>query len=56
MRAGYKEDVLKNIVGFFGYMANRTGTLWENTDTSASCDHCFASYVICWLEKLKNII
>ena len=56
MRAGFKEDVLKNIVGFFGYMANRTGTLWENTDTSASCDHCFASYVICWLEKLKNII
>ncbi len=54
MRAGLREEVLQNIVGFFGYMAQRTGTLWENTDPSASCDHCFASYVLCWLEKTKN--
>ena len=56
MEAGLREEVLSNIVGFFGYMAQRTGTLWENTDPSASCDHCFASYVICWLEKIKNTI
>lgn len=31
---------------FFGYMAERTGTLWEYSDSQASCNHCFASYVV----------
>jgi alpha-L-rhamnosidase len=26
-------------------MAEKTGTLWENKDTSASCNHGFASHV-----------
>jgi alpha-L-rhamnosidase len=30
---------------FFLYMADLTGTLWENIGTSASCNHGFASHV-----------
>ncbi|MBP3936605.1 MAG: hypothetical protein IK954_03365 [Clostridia bacterium] len=50
---GYRETVKKNIEGYFGYMANTTGTLWENISTVASCNHGFASYVLCWLDQLK---
>ena len=32
------------IADFFVYMADRTGTLWENTHDLASCDHGFASH------------
>jgi len=28
------------------YMAERTGTLWENIDTRASLDHGFASHIV----------
>jgi alpha-L-rhamnosidase len=45
------ELLLENIEGFFGYMAARTGTLWEHNDTSASCNHGFASHVLVWLRK-----
>lgn len=50
-RAGLGELLLENIEGFFGYMAARTGTLWEHNDTSASCNHGFASHVLVWLRK-----
>ena len=50
-RAGLGELLLENIEGFFGYMAEKTGTLWEHNDTSASCNHGFASYVLVWLRK-----
>lgn len=30
--------------GYFQYMADRTGTLWENDTICASCCHGFASY------------
>jgi alpha-L-rhamnosidase len=33
-------------------MAERTGTLWENVDVSASCNHGFASHVIYWLNGI----
>lgn len=38
--------ILEESVGFFDYMALRTGTLWENISTSASCNHGFASHVV----------
>jgi alpha-L-rhamnosidase len=38
--------ILKESIGFFDYMAKRTGTLWENISTSASCNHGFASHVV----------
>jgi len=43
----HKSDrILKESIGFFDYMAKRTGTLWENISTSASCNHGFASHVV----------
>ena len=54
MRYEEYEKVLENITDYFYYMAERTGTLWEHTGTTASCDHGFASYVICWLDELKK--
>ena len=30
---------------FYLYMAEQTGTLWENVGASASCNHGFASHV-----------
>jgi alpha-L-rhamnosidase len=41
-------QILDETRSFFGYMAERTGTLWENVDASASCNHGFASHVA-WL-------
>ena len=41
---GLYEQLLKEISGYFYYMAERTGTLWENTTDYASCNHSFASY------------
>ena len=54
MRIGEYEKAQENILGFFGYMAERTGTLWEHIGTTASCNHGFASYVITWLDKLHR--
>ncbi len=39
-------QILNESIGFFDYMAQRTGTLWENISTSASCNHGFASHVV----------
>ena len=44
-REGLSAKVLEETRGFFLYMAERTGTLWENIDTAASCNHGFASHV-----------
>lgn len=41
---GYRERLLLEIKEKFSYMASRTGTLWENINTAASCNHGFASY------------
>lgn len=54
MQLGYHETVRQNILGYFLYMAEQTGTLWENISTTASCNHGFASYVLCWLDQLEN--
>jgi alpha-L-rhamnosidase len=44
-RYGEQAQIKKEIVDFFLYMAEKTGTLWENVGASASCDHGFASHV-----------
>ena len=46
------EEIMDNIEGYFYYMAEKTGTLWEIDSDNASCSHGFASYVLCWLDKL----
>ncbi len=48
---GDRDTVLSNIEGFFTHMAKASGTLWEDKDGAASCNHGFASHVLVWLEK-----
>lgn len=43
-RYGLYSRLLEEIEGYFLYMAQRTGTLWENITDYASCSHGFASY------------
>lgn len=43
---GLYEQILSEIKDYFYYMAQRTGTLWENIGTEASCIHGFASYAV----------
>lgn len=51
-RAGEYGKLKENILGYFGYMAEQTGTLWENDTPTASCNHGFASHVLVWLSHL----
>ena len=51
-RYGYKAELYDNIKGYFTYMADLTGTLWEHDGPYASCNHGFASHVIYWMDKL----
>ncbi|MDO5581398.1 MAG: hypothetical protein Q4G69_09685 [Planctomycetia bacterium] len=44
-QADRSEQLLKESVAYNEYMADRTGTLWENDDTHASCNHGFASHL-----------
>jgi alpha-L-rhamnosidase len=44
-RFGEAERILRDIRGYFSYMAEQTGTLWENAGSYASCNHGFASHV-----------
>ncbi len=55
-RYGYSDKLYGDIKGYFSYMAERTGTLWEKIDTSASCNHCFAAHVICWMDDLGLLV
>ena len=50
-RWGMKEKLIEEIKGYFTFMAERTGTLWEHDNISASCNHGFASHIICWLTE-----
>ncbi|HMA61698.1 MAG TPA: hypothetical protein VKP78_03520, partial [bacterium] len=38
------QTIIKEIPEYWLYMAERTGTLWENKSTAASCNHGFASH------------
>lgn len=42
---GHAGQIKTELVDFYLYMAEQTGTLWENIGTSASCNHGFASHV-----------
>ena len=44
-RYGLAKQLLNESIDDFLYMANRTGTIWENTTTVASCNHGMASYI-----------
>ena len=50
--AGIYDCLENDIREYFDYMAKRTGTLWENDSTVASCNHGFASHVLIWLDRL----
>ena len=54
-RQGLFEDVIKEIKEVFLGMAKETGTLWEHTLPTASCNHGFASYVLYWLAGIFGI-
>jgi len=54
LRYGFKKVLLDNIEGYFLYMAEQTGTLWENVTSTASCNHGFASHVLVWLDALNK--
>ena len=45
-RYGESRQLLREILANFYYMAQRTGTLWENVGAYASCNHGFASHVV----------
>ena len=41
-----QRQLMGESINFFDYMAQETGTLWENIGTYASCNHGFASHVV----------
>lgn len=43
-RYGLNRQILDESLSYLLYMADRTGTLWENVDPSASLNHGFASH------------
>jgi alpha-L-rhamnosidase len=43
-RDGRAQQVLDEALGYWLYMADRTGTLWEHDAPQASCNHGFASH------------
>ena len=51
-RYGFKNELYDNIKGYFTYMADTTGTLWEHAGDYASCNHGFASHVLYWMDEL----
>jgi alpha-L-rhamnosidase len=44
--AGRGQQILDESIAYLIYMAERTGTLWENVGAYASCNHGFASHVV----------
>lgn len=45
-RYGYCQQILDESIDYLLYMVERTGTLWENVDAAASCNHGFASHIV----------
>lgn len=55
-REGRAEQLMAEAVEYFDYMAVRTGTLWENTGASASCNHGFASHILhCFYRDILGV-
>ena len=53
-RAGLGRQLLGETKGYFSFMAERTGTLWENDTPHASCNHGFASHAAVFY--VKNVL
>ena len=51
----YRQGLFEEIKEVFLGMAKETGTLWEHTLPTASCNHGFASYVLYWLAGIFGI-
>jgi alpha-L-rhamnosidase len=45
-QAGRGQQILDESIAYLLYMADRTGTLWENVGAEASCNHGFASHIV----------
>jgi hypothetical protein len=45
-QAGRSQQILDESIAYLLYMADRTGTLWENVGAYASCNHGFASHIV----------
>ncbi len=45
-RHGRGAQIMEESIGYLSYMAEQTGTLWENTGAYASCNHGFASHIV----------
>ena len=45
-RYGLQRQMLDESGDYLLYMAERTGTLWENDGTQASCNHGFAAHIV----------
>jgi alpha-L-rhamnosidase len=45
-RDGRCQQLLDETIAYLLYMADQTGTLWENDGAYASCDHGFASHIV----------
>ncbi len=43
---GHKDRILGEMKEYLDYMAKLTGTLWEHDNTTASCNHGFASHAV----------
>jgi len=43
---GRGQQILDESIAYLLYMAERTGTLWENVGATASCNHGFAAHVV----------
>ncbi len=41
-----QQQILDESTAYLSYMAERTGTLWENDGAYASCNHGFASHIV----------
>lgn len=50
-RNGHDRQVYEEMRGYFLYMAEQTGTLWELVSDSASCCHGFASHVALFVAR-----
>jgi alpha-L-rhamnosidase len=45
-KQGLSRQMLEESVSYYLYMAERTGTLWEDISPTASCNHGFASHIV----------
>jgi alpha-L-rhamnosidase len=50
-REGHGQQILDESIAYLLYMAERTGTLWENVGDYASCNHGFASHIVHTLNR-----